>query len=145
MKIFSIIFLLFGLTVLLQHNQLWAQKASISSCKTALGEFKHDGNFNSTELGINESAEMYKTFFSGMTYRMVVCKPDNLKTIHVRVIDNDGRTLFDNKDHGFQLVWDFSVRSTQMLVIQMKAMGDSKSLTGVKGNVSVIFGLDSES
>jgi len=145
MKLLSIALILFGLALSSSLNQLWAQKSSIASCKTALGEFKHDGNFNSTELAINESAEMYKTFFSGMTYRMVICKPDNISAIHVRVVDSNGRTLFDNKDHGYQLVWDFSVKSTQMLVIQMKALGDSKAVTTIKGNVSVIFGLDNES
>jgi hypothetical protein len=144
MKKISLVFLLLGLTVSTLLNQLSAQKVSIASCKSALGEFKHDGNFNSTVLGANESAEMYKTFFSGMTYRMVLCKPDALKAIHVRVIDGDGRVLFDNKDHNYQLVWDFSVRSTQMLVIQMKGIGGALT-SSQKANVSVIFGIDNES
>lgn len=116
------------------------------SCKSALGDYVHDGNKNSALLSEGETAELFKTFHAGETYRLVICKADNLPPVHVRVVDNAGRVLFDNKNFNYEQVWDFSVRSTQVLVVQMKVLSTGK-VSGVKKNgcVSVIFGMEHKS
>lgn len=115
-----------------------------SGCKAALGSFIHDGNVSSASLSEGESAELFKTFYSGQTYRLVLCKSDNLPPVHLRVLDNSGRVLFDNKTYDYEQVWDFSVRSTQMLVIQMKVLllKHDEKRPKKNGCVSVFFGID---
>jgi len=117
-----------------------------SGCKAALGNFVHDGNKNSAQLLEGETAELFKTFFANQTYRLVICKADDLPPVHVRVLDSSGRILFDNKNFNYEQVWDFSVKSTQMLDVQMRILPKTADKTKLKkGCVSVIFGIDPKS
>ncbi len=115
-------------------------------CKPKLENFVHDGNYNATILGAGETAELYKTFFAGQTYRIVVGKINDLPSIHFRLVDESNQILFDNKDHNFTDVWDFSVETTQMLVIKLKVLdnynSDEENVT--KGCVAVLFGIEKD-
>jgi hypothetical protein len=116
-----------------------------NSCLSQFGEFVHDGNNGVAEMKEGETAELYKTFFSGQTYRLVVCKSDNLPSIHVKVVDGDGKILFDNKNHSYDLVWDFAVKGTQKLVVQIKVLDASTSQTSKKsGCVGILFGIQKD-
>ncbi|MFT3739559.1 MAG: hypothetical protein QM786_12435 [Breznakibacter sp.] len=144
MHYFKIIIVTFFLIVM---PNAYSQCASFlpSGCKTALGNFVHDGNVSSTSLSEGELAELFKTFYADQTYRLVVCKSDNLPPVHLRVLDNAGRVLFDNKDYNYEQVWDFSVKSTQMLIIQMKVLALKKKEDNAlkeNGCVAVFFGID---
>jgi hypothetical protein len=85
--------------------------------KNQLGEYIHDGNYNGAILEEGEKAELYKTFFSGQSYRLAVSKVEQLPDIHIRILDKGGNILFDNVDHDYRLVWDFKIESTQMLIV----------------------------
>ncbi|MCW3787870.1 hypothetical protein [Plebeiibacterium sediminum] len=112
--------------------------------KPKLGNFVHDGNYNATTLGAGETAELYKTFFKGQKYRIAVSKIDNLPEIHFRVVNEDNKTLFDNKDHDYTDVWDFSVETTQTLVVKIKVLDDynTNELNSTNGCVCVLFGIE---
>lgn len=116
-----------------------------NSCMSQFGEFIHDGNNGVAEMKEGETAELYKTFFSGQTYRLVVCKSENLPSIHVKVVDGDGKILFDNKNHNFDLVWDFAVKGTQKLVVQIKVL-DKSDVGAIKktGCVGILFGIEKD-
>jgi len=114
-----------------------------SACKSSLGDFVHDGNYNATMLQEGEKAELYKTFFEGQKYRLAICKIKDLPPIHFKITDQNGRVFYDNKDHDFALTWDFQVESTQMLIVEMKVLeqgGPDDDL--ISGCVAVLFGLD---
>ena len=111
--------------------------------KKQLGEFIHDGNYNATTLEEGEKAELYKTFFSGQNYRIAISKVDQLPNIHFRMLDKNGNVLFDNRDHNYQLVWDFNVESTQMLVVELNVLErEPKQKELINGCVAVLFGLE---
>ncbi len=112
--------------------------------KPKLESFVHDGNYNATTLGAGETAELYKTFFKGQKYRIAVSKIDNLPEIHFRVVNEDNKILFDNEDHDYTDVWDFSVETTQTLVVKLKVLDDysTNELNSTKGCVSVLFGIE---
>jgi hypothetical protein len=114
--------------------------------KPKLENFVHDGNYNATILGAGETAELYKTFFKGQKYRIAISKIDNLPDIHFRLIDEDNNILFDNKDHNYTDVWDFSIETTQMLMIQLKVMDNynDSEMNTTKGCVSVLFGIEKD-
>ena len=108
-----------------------------------LEDFVHDGNYNATILGAGETAELYKTFFAGQTYRVSISKVESLPNIHFRLLDKDNNVLFDNKEHDYTDVWDFSVKSTQMLVLKLKVLDDYESIEHTtKGCVAVLFGIE---
>ncbi|MGQ1786603.1 MULTISPECIES: hypothetical protein [unclassified Saccharicrinis] len=113
--------------------------------KAKLNEFVHDGNYNATILGAGETAELYKTFFAGQKYRVAISKIENLPDIHFRLVDKENHILFDNKEHDFADVWDFTVETTQMLILKLKVLDDYNNAENTtKGCVAVLFGIEKE-
>lgn len=114
--------------------------------KPKLENFIHDGNYNAAILGVGETAELYKTFFKGQKYRIAISKIETLPNIHFRLVNQENNILFDNKNHNYTDVWDFSVESTQMLIIKLKVMDDynNPELSSKKGCVSVLFGIEKQ-
>ncbi len=114
-------------------------------CKTELGDFVHDGNYNATILSEGETAEIYKTFFTGQEYRIVVCKVDSLPQVDFQIIDGKDKILFDSKEHGGANIWDFKLETTQQLIIRVEvAEKDKTSNEKVSGCVSIMFGIKRE-
>ncbi|WP_075590074.1 hypothetical protein [Labilibacter marinus] len=113
--------------------------------KIKLGEFVHDGNYNATVLGAGDTAELYKTFFANQKYRVAISKIENLPNIHFRLVDKENNILFDNQEHDFTDVWDFTVESTQMLILKLKVLDDYDMETEItQGCVAVLFGIEKE-
>lgn len=111
--------------------------------KEQLGDYIHDGNYNGAVLEEGEKAELYKTFFSGQSYRVAISKVKQLPDIHLRILDKAGNVLFDNVDYDYRLVWDFKVESTQMLIVELNVLereGDFETINS--GCVAVMFGLE---
>ena len=134
---------LFAFTAVQMEAQCFSYARGV--CKTKLKEFVHDGNYNATVLSEGEAAEIYKTFFSGQEYRVVVCKVDSLPPVNFQVIDDEDKILFDSKKQGGADVWDFKVESTQMLIIRVEVSEkDENSKEKTAGCVSVLFGIKRE-
>jgi len=111
-------------------------------CKSELNGYVHDGNFNATILSEGESAEIYKTFFSGQEYRVVVCKVDSLPPVNFKIINGEDNILFDSKKNGGVNVWDFKLETTQQLIVQVKVSEkDKSSKEKIAGCVSILFGI----
>ena len=111
---------------------------------TAMPPFVTDGNYNACEMHEGETAEMYKTFFEGQTYRLVVAKANNLPPVYIRVVDKNGTILFDNQKQNYATTWDFKVQTNQMLVVQIKILEQKNSSIKAKGCVGILFGLASD-
>lgn len=110
--------------------------------KAKLGDYVHDGNYNATILSEGEKAEMFKTFFEGQKYRISICKIKSLPPIHFKLVDQDGNVLFDNQKHDYILSWDFEVKSTQMLIIEVEVLQRNAADDVISGCVSVLFGVE---
>ena len=114
-------------------------------CKGSLKGYLHDGNYNATILSEGESAEIYKTFFSGQGYRIAVCKVDSLPDVYFKIIDEENSVLFDSKRNGNPSYWDFEIKTTQQLIVHVEvAEKDPDSKTKVSGCVSILFGIKRE-
>jgi len=145
-KSIGLLIILISLTAVYSQANAQCLSFAKNSCKPKLGDFVHDGNYNATILGAGETAELYKTFFKGHKYRIVVGKVDNLPKIHFRLIDENNNIIFDNKEHQYTDVWDFEVESTQMLIIKLKVLDDyeNKDDNTTKGCISVLFGIQKD-
>jgi len=91
-----------------------------SLCKTELGAYLHDGNYHAAVLVEGEEAELYKTFYSDLEYRLVICGADGLPPIEFAVYDATGKVLYSNKDGGLTNIWDFKLESSQQLKVVVK-------------------------
>jgi hypothetical protein len=106
-----------------------------------LEDFVHDGNYSATILGEGESAELYKTFFEGLEYRLVVATVNTLPQIRIIVMDMHKMVLFDNAQHNFSQKWDFYMETTQKLIVKVKVLENDDPETNIGGCVAILFGV----
>jgi hypothetical protein len=111
------------------------------TCLPELGSYTHDGNYHATVLSEGEEAELYKTFYSDMEYRMSVCGDENIPAVEFMVLDVNRNILFSSKDANNAKTWDFKLQSSQQLRIIIKVSSSGRQ-TGVpaSGCVAIMFG-----
>jgi hypothetical protein len=89
------------------------------SCIPKLSPFLFNGQLNATQLAAGASAETQMTFYSGQTYRVLVCGQSVLGTLRFKVKDASGNLIFDSEAHNQTDVWDFKSESTQQVTIEV--------------------------
>jgi hypothetical protein len=110
-------------------------------CLPALGAFTHDGNYHAAILVEGEEAELYKTFYSDMEYRLAVCGPDNLPPVEFSVLDANKNVLYTNKSKDYANTWDFKLESSQQLKLVVKVTTFNQAGdTPASGCVAIMFG-----
>jgi hypothetical protein len=110
-------------------------------CIPELGAYTHDGNYHAAILVEGEEAELYKTFYSDMEYRVSVCGEDKLPDIEFKVLDANKNVLYSNKDANFAKTWDFKLQSSQQLKLVVKVNSFNKpGETPASGCVAIMFG-----
>lgn len=110
-------------------------------CLPELGSYTHDGNYHAAVLVEGEEAELYKTFYSDMDYRVAICGEDKLPNVEFKVLDGNKNVLYSNKDANFSRTWDFKLQSSQQLKLIIKVSSFNKpGDTPASGCVSIMFG-----
>jgi len=110
-------------------------------CLPELGTYIHDGNYHAAILVEGEEAELYKTFYSDMEYRVAVCGEDQLPKVEFKVLDSNKNVLYSNKDSDYSRTWDFKLQSSQQLKLVVKVLSFNKPEdTPASGCVSIMFG-----
>lgn len=111
------------------------------TCLPELGSYIHDGNYHATVLSEGEEAELYKTFFSDMEYRLAICGDEAIPPVEFTVIDADKNILFSSKQSNNTRTWDFKLQSSQQLRILVR-VGSSGTHGGkpTSGCVAIMFG-----
>lgn len=110
------------------------------TCLPELGSYTHDGNYHATILSEGEEAELYKTFFSDMEYRLSVCSDENLPPVEFLVLDADRNILYSSKENNNARTWDFKLQSSQQLRIVLRIPSGQSSGVPPQGCVSIMFG-----
>jgi len=135
--------LIIALVIVALPNMVEAQCKNFAKkiCKLELLPYVHDGIYNATVLSEGETAELYKTFYSGQEYRVTVCGDENLPPIQFQVLDAERNVLYDNKKHQFAKSWDFKLQSSKQLIISIQVQtSDELSDQILSGCVSVLVG-----
>ncbi len=141
----SVVFKLFiFLTLFIIGNDTFSQCISFARniAKPQLAPFIHDGNYNATYMEEGETAELYKTFFEGEEYRLVVATVESLPKLRIRIMDDQRNIIFDNADHKFAHVWDFQAKTTGTLIIHIKVPDNLEKTTVQGGCVAILFGVN---
>jgi hypothetical protein len=112
-----------------------------SLCKKELGAYLHDGNYHAAILVEGEEAELYKTFYSDLEYRVAICAADGLPPVEFTVLDATGKVLYSNKDKELSGIWDFKLEASQQLklMVKVKTFGTRTELPA-SGCVAIMFG-----
>jgi hypothetical protein len=110
-------------------------------CLPELGPFQHDGNYHAAVLVEGEEAELYKTFYSDMEYRIAIVGEDKLPAIEFKILDSEKNVLYSNKDKDFAKTWDFKLQSSQQLKLVVKVSSfNQPGDTPASGCVAIMFG-----
>lgn len=110
-------------------------------CLPELGAYTHDGNYHAAVLVEGEEAELYKTFYSDMDYRVAICGEDKLPNVEFRILDANKNVLYSNKDANYAKTWDFKLQSSQQLKLVIKVSSfNQPGDTPASGCVSIMFG-----
>lgn len=110
-------------------------------CIPELGAYTHDGNYHAAVLVEGEEAELYKTFYSDMEYRVAVTGEDKLPEVEFKVLDANKNVLYSNKDANYAKTWDFKLQSSQQLKLVVKVNSFNKpGDTPASGCVAIMFG-----
>src|SRR5512136_2675714 len=93
------------------------KKFAKDECLPELTEhgYTHDGNYHAAVLVEGEEAELYKTFYSDMEYRVAIVGEDKLPAVEFRILDANKNVLYTNKDKDYASTWDFKLESSQQL------------------------------
>ena len=101
-----------------------------SECLPKLSGYTHDGNYHAAVLMEGEEAELYKTFYSDMDYRVSIVGDEKLPSVEFRVLDADRNVLYTNKDKNYASTWDFKLQSSQQLKFIIKVTSSSNHSSG---------------
>lgn len=138
-KIIPLVALLLLGTVVTAEAQCKAFARKV--CLPELGSYTHDGNYHAAILVEGEEAELYKTFYSDMEYRVAICGEDKLPNVEFKILDANKNVLYSNKDANYAKTWDFKLQSSQQLKLIIKVSSfNQPGDTPASGCVSIMFG-----
>jgi hypothetical protein len=110
-------------------------------CLPELASYTHDGNYHAAILVEGEEAELYKTFYSDMEYRVAIVGEEKLPAIEFRILDANKNVLYSNKEKDFAKTWDFKLQSSQQLKLVIKVSSFNQPGTmPASGCVAIMFG-----
>lgn len=111
-------------------------------CIPELGSYTHDGNYHAAVLIEGEEAELYKTFYSDMEYRVAVVGEGKLPAVEFKIIDSNKNVLYSNNNNGvYSKTWDFRLQSSQQLKLVVNVTSFNKSgEPPANGCVAIMFG-----
>jgi len=139
-RIYHLITLVFALSFISLSVSAQCKGFAKKICKLELIPYVHDGNYHAAILTEGEEAELYKTFYSGQSYRLAVCGSDALEDIEFQVIDAYKNVLYDNSENEYKRVWDFEVEASQQLKIMVKVpISTTQSEYPASGCVAIMF------
>lgn len=105
-----------------------------------LGSYTHDGNYHAAVLVEGEEAELYKTFYSDMDYRVSVAGDEMIPSVEFSVVDANRNVLYTNKNKNSG-TWDFKLESSQQLKLIVRVPSAGKSTQApASGCVAIMFG-----
>lgn len=110
-------------------------------CLPELSPYTHDGNYHAAILVEGEEAELYKTFYADMEYRVAVIGEGKLPAVEFKILDENKNVLYSNKDHNYAKTWDFKLESSKQLKLVVKVAPFNKpGDIPASGCVAIMFG-----
>ena len=138
-RIISVITLFIAIATLNVDGQCKA--FAKTDCLPKLNPYTHDGNYHAAVLVEGEEAELYKTFYSDMEYRVAVIGEGKIPNVEFKVLDENKNVLYSNKDNNNAQTWDFKLESSKQLKLVVKVTPFNKpGDVPASGCVAIMFG-----
>ena len=98
-----------------------------------------EGRFDALKLSEGDNLKVYKSFFRGRTYKVIVTAERNIPVINFQVKTMQGDLIFDNSQSNNISSWEYTSDRNQNLMITVELPPDSDSQIET-GCVAVILG-----
>ena len=136
----TILLLMLGLSAFFESNAQ-CKVFTKEHCFTQLDGYINTGSYNGAVMTEGEEATLTQTFYEGQEYRLVVCTQESLADIvFFEIINFNDEVIFSSQESGTN-IFDFSIESTQMLKIRVKAPHtDRGSAPKKNGCISIVVG-----
>ncbi len=102
-------------------------------------KFVPEGRFDALVLSEGDNLSVYKTFFRGKTYRVVVTTDETILAVHFQVKTMQGQVIYDNMENPTSKYWDYISDKNQNLMVYVDLL-PSKTTKINSGCVAVILG-----
>ena len=135
--------LITAIFVIAQNGYVNAQCKAFAKrdCLPELASYTHDGNYHAAILVEGEEAELYKTFYSDMEYRVAIVGDEKLPAVEFRILDANKNVLYSNKENNFSKTWDFKLQASQQLKLVVRVSSFNKAgEMPASGCVAIMFG-----
>jgi hypothetical protein len=135
--------LITAIFVIAQNGYINAQCKAFAKrdCLPELASYTHDGNYHAAILVEGEEAELYKTFYSDMEYRVAIVGDEKLPAVEFRILDANKNVLYSNKENNFSKTWDFKLQASQQLKLVVRVSSFNKAgEMPASGCVAIMFG-----
>lgn len=127
-----------------QRASAQCEEFAQSECKSELGTYLHDGNYNATVLTQGQHIELVKTFYAGLNHRIVVCGANDLPDVLFEVLDADRNVIFSNKDEDYTMIWDFTVETSQQLIVSVTIPISQDEKFAKNGCIAILLGFSKD-
>jgi hypothetical protein len=108
----------------------------------ALAPYTHNGQLTSAKFIPGDEAELEMTFNGGNDYRVLIASQEMIGDVELKVLDKTRKVLFTSKPGQKNPHWDFRVKNTQQLIIQVK-VAEMKAVSNnivPEGCISILTG-----
>jgi hypothetical protein len=139
LKIFSAVLIFSAIATLNVDAQCKA--FAKKDCLPKLAPYTHDGNYHAAVLVEGEEAELYKTFYSDMEYRLAIVGESKLPNVEFTIYDENRNVIYSNKNNNYAKTFDFKLESSKQLKLVVKVVSSAKpGDLPASGCVAIMFG-----
>jgi len=98
-----------------------------------------EGRFDAMTLSEGDNLKVYKSFFRGKTYKIVVIAANNLPKLKFQVKTMQGNVIYDNSENSDSDSWEYTSDRNQNLMITVEIPSNTNSQIDT-GCIAVILG-----
>ncbi len=103
-------------------------------------DFIPDGRFNSAKVASDDRIEIYKPFYRGRNYMIVITIEDDMPGVYVEVKDITRKVILKNDEAQKVVKFEFVPEKNQNLIISVKVDKDADIPVDKKGCIAVLVG-----
>jgi len=122
----ALTFMMFSLTFAQDCERIVDNCETLLNKNTNGSQFISDGQVYTSFLDRGEMARFETTFFGGSTYRIAASAGDDEDYVVFTIKDPEGHILFSNKNYKNAPYWDFKVKESLPITIEVQLDPDLK-------------------
>ena len=137
------IFLFVSINLMAQNNPSCKAFAKSGIAILDSTSYVHDGRYNAVKLSEGDNIDVYKPFYRGRKYKIIVIAEENLPGIVLKINNIRREQLFLSKQIKNTQTWIFTPERNENLIISVEVnkKGETNNQAN-RGCVAVLIGYD---